>query len=250
MSPIVISLIAFGFIFGGALVGMLLRAVLSEAHLTADTKDVVRLSMGLIGTIAALVLGLLIASAKSSYDARNAQVKQITVNIVLVDNFLEQYGPEALTVRRHLRTALVPMINKIWNENESASAASFEASTEAKMFFGAIQLLTPRNDPQRALQARVMQLSTDLAQARLLLFTQADNSIPMPFLAILVFWLTMIFTSFSVFIRTNAIAIAALFVCALSAAGAIFLILEMARPFSGLLALSSEPLRHALGPLP
>jgi hypothetical protein len=250
MSPIVISLITFAFIFGGALAGMLLRAVVSETHLNSDTREVVRLSMGLIGTIAALVLGLLIASAKSSYDARNTQIKQITVNIVLVDNFLEQYGPEALPVRRHLRAALVPMIAQIWNENESASAASFEASTEAKTFFGTLQMLVPSSDTQKLLQARVMQISTDLAQARLLLFTQADNSIPMPFLAVLVFWLTMIFTSFSVFIRTNEIVIAALFACALSAAAAIFLILEMAHPFSGLLALSSEPLRHALVPLP
>jgi len=250
LSPLAISLIVFTLIFAGALAGVILRAVLPDTRLNADAKDAVRLSMGLIGTIAALVLGLLIQSAKSSYDARNTQIKQITTNIVLIDNFLEQYGPEALTVRRLMRAALVPMIDRIWNQNEPAYAASFETSAEARAFFDAIQKLIPGNDAQRTLQARVMQLSTDLAQARLLLFTQADNPIPIPFLVILVFWLAMIFASFSLFIRANAIVVGALFVCALSATGAIFLILEMARPFSGVMAISSAPLRHALGPLP
>jgi len=250
LSPLAISAVVFPFIFGGALLGMLLRAILPKAHLSADAKDVVRLCMGLIATIAALVLGLLIASGKTSYDAKNTKIKEITVNVILIDNFLEEYGVDALPARRLLRATIGPALGRIWTEGDLTNSAPFEASPESKTFYQAIQKLAPGNDAQRSIQARVLALSTDLAQARLSLFTQAGNSIPTPFLAILAFWLAMIFASFSLFIRAGPIVIAALFVCALSATGAIFLILEMDRPFSGLLAISREPLRHALAPLP
>src|SRR5271169_6381696 len=98
---------------------MYVRNFLPEGHLGADAKDVIRLSSGLIGTIAALVLGLLIASAKTSYDARDTQIKQITANIILLDGLLEHYGPEAHTLRVALRSAVPAMIDRIWNERDS-----------------------------------------------------------------------------------------------------------------------------------
>src|SRR5216683_4511376 len=94
MSPIALSLIVFACVFGGTFLGMFLRKRLPGHHLSGDTKDVVRLGTGLIGTIAALVLGLLIGSAKSSYDTQSTQIKQLTANIILLDRFLEEYGPE------------------------------------------------------------------------------------------------------------------------------------------------------------
>jgi hypothetical protein len=109
--------------------------------------------------------------------------------------------------------------------------------------------LSPQTEAQRALKARAVQLATDVAQTRLALFVQSDNSIPMPFLVVLVFWLTIIFASFSLFSRLNPTLIAVLFVFALSASGAIYLILEMGQPFSGLMQISSAPLRNALAPL-
>jgi hypothetical protein len=237
------------FICGGALLGIMLRAVLPDAYLHADVKDVVRLSMGLIATIAALVLGLLVASAKTSYDAKNTKVKEIIANVILVDRFLEQYGPDALSARHHLRATIGPTLEQIWKEGDPAHSAPFEASNESKTFYEAVQKLASDNETQRSLQARILGLSSDLAQARLTLFTQAGNSIPTPFLIVLVFWLAMILASFSLFVRAGPIMVAALFVCSLSTAGAIFLILEMDRPFSGMMAISDAPLRHALAPL-
>src|ERR1039457_6308378 len=118
MSALVISLIAFAVVFGGALLGMYFRNALSDDHLREDVRDVVRLSTGLIGTIAALVLGLLIASAKSSYDARSAQIKQITANVILLDRFIEQYGSDGNNLRIILRNAVPPMVDRIWNERD------------------------------------------------------------------------------------------------------------------------------------
>lgn len=247
MSALEISLITFMFVFGAALLGMYVR--LSDDHLRENIKDVVRLSAGLIGTIAALVLGLLIASAKSSYDARNTQVKQITTNIILLDNLLEQFGPDARNLRVALRNAVSPMADRIWHEGDQANTAPFAATAEAQAFVTKMQELEPNNDVKRALQARLLSATADLGQSRLALFTQAHDSIPLPFLAILIFWLSIIFASFGLFVPANPIVVATFFVGALSVSGAIFLILEMDRPFAGLLQISSVPLRHVLAPL-
>jgi len=95
MSALGLSLIAFACIFGTTLLSMFVRNALPEHHLNSDSRDAIRLSMGVIGTMSALVLGLLIASAKSSFDAKSSQVKQITANVILLDQLLAQYGPEA-----------------------------------------------------------------------------------------------------------------------------------------------------------
>ncbi len=251
MSAIALSCIALACISGGALLGMFLRSTLAGHHLSGDAKDVVRLGTGLIGTIAALVLGLLIGSAKSSYDTQSTQIKQMTANIILLDNFLEQYGPETAGVRNLLRRGVNILADRMWRENNSdpAKAAPFEASAASEGFYLKLQEFSPQNDSQRSLQARAIQLSTDIAQTRLQLFAQMGNSIPMPFLVVLIFWLTIIFASFSLFAQPNAIVIGSLFIFALSAAGAIYLVLELGQPFAGLMQISSAPLRNALAPL-
>jgi hypothetical protein len=120
VSALLISIITFALVLGGALLGVYIRNALPDNHLREDVRDVVRLSTGLIGTIAALVLGLLIASAKSSYDARSTQIKQITANVLLLDLLLEQYGPDAQNLRILLRNAVPPMVDRIWTERDLA----------------------------------------------------------------------------------------------------------------------------------
>jgi hypothetical protein len=251
MSAIALSCITFICISCGVLFGMLLRNALPEHHLSTDTKDVVRLGTGLIGTIAALVLGLLIASAKSSYDTQSTQVRQMTANTVLLDRLLEQYGPETGPARQLLRRGIAVLADRMWRENSSdqAKAAPFEQSDASEAFYAKLGALSPQNDAQRSLQARATQVSTDIAQTRLLMFAQTNNAIPMPFLVVLIFWLTIIFASFSLFARPTPIAIGSLLIFALSAAGAIYLILELGQPFAGLMQISSTPLRTALAPL-
>jgi hypothetical protein len=247
--PLIISAIAFVLVLGGALLGMYSRKITSADHLRDDVKDVVRLSTGLIGTIAALVLGLLIASAKNSYDARVTQFKQITANVILLDLLLEQYGPDTQNLRTILRIGVPIIVERITNEGRSGKPAPFETTSEAQRFIARIQDLKPNTEAQHALQTRVVNAAIQLAQSRLALFTQAHDSIPAPFLTILIFWLTIIFASFGLFVRPVPIVVATFVVGALSVSGALFLILEMDQPFEGLFQISTETLSNALAPL-
>ena len=251
MSAWQISLLAFAIIFGGAVLGVLLRPLLSESHLQPDSKDVVRMATGLIGTLAALVLGLLIASANSSFDQKTNQVRQLTATIIVLDDLLAQYGLEAAPLRTRLRQSIAPLANRIWHEQKSSTGnpVHFESSAEASTFENELQRLSPNNDTQRSLQSRAIQAFTEGAQTRLLLFAQAGGSIPVPFLIVLVFWLSAIFVSFTLFARVDLVVMAALLICALSFAGAIFLVLELDSPFTGLMGISSTTLRNALLPL-
>jgi hypothetical protein len=250
MSSIVTSWIIFACVFGGALLGMLLRKLLPEHHLDAESKSVVNLGMALVGTMSALVLGLLIASAKSSYDAQRSEFIQMSANVIQLDRILARYGPETKEARGVLRRA-APSQAQDWADDTSRSAKLDSSATRAAgaSFYEKIQELTPRNDFQRSLQGQALQTALNLGQARALLLEQAGSSIPAPFLAVLVFWLAVIFTSFGLFAPYNATVTATLLVCALSVSGAIFLILELDHPFAGLLQISDVPLRDAIAHL-
>jgi hypothetical protein len=175
----------------------------------------------------------------------------MTSTVILLDELLAQYGPEAASVRNLLRQSIPPLANRIWHEEESPTGklVHFESSAQSLAFENQLERLSPNNDAQRSLQSRAIQAFTEGAQIRLQLFAQAGGAIPAPFLIILVFWLGAIFVSFTLFARTNLVVMAALLVCALSFAGAIFLVLELDNPFRGLMGISSATLRSALLPL-
>jgi hypothetical protein len=248
MSPLALSAGTFVLLLGGILFGALLRRSLPQHHLSKESQDIVRLGVALISTIAALVLGLLIAASKSSFDTQSGQVKQMTASLILLDNLLADYGPEAAPIRKGMREVIVPFVDRIWHEKASDTRGPFATGAAEKVYLD-IQALTPHTDLQRSLQSRAAQISTDLAQTRLLLYVESDKSIPLPFLAILVLWLVIIFASFSLFARLNLTVFIILSLFALSTAGAMFLILELSEPFGGLMQISSAPLRSALAPL-
>lgn len=251
MMNLFISLLVFGLIFGGALAGMAVRPLLSEHHLHSDSRDVVKLTASLTGTLTALVLGLLIASAKTTFDQKTNRVRQMTATVILLDDLLMQYGPEATSLRKLLRQSIPPIADRIWHEQENSTRkpTRFESSVEAWEFYSELERLSPNDDTHRSLQSRAIAAFTEGTQMRLQLFTQVGSSIPTPFLVIMVFWLSAIFVSATLFARANMIVTISLFVCALSFAGAIFLVLEMDDPFSGLMGISSSILRSALSPL-
>ena len=245
MSAIEISCIVLTCVFGGALLGMALHRILPEHHLSADSKDVIKLGMALTATMSALVLALLINSAKGSYDTQRNEVIQLSANVILLDRVLAHYGPETKEARESLRLTVAGTIDQIWPENHLSRAESASTATASSAFYDRIQQLSPHNEDQRMLQAQALKMAIDTGQTRWLLFEQGGHSIPMPFLVLLIFWVTIIFLSFGLFAPPNATVIATLFLCALSVSGAIFMILELDRPFGGLIQISSAPLRNA-----
>ena len=251
MTPITVSLLAFALMLFGILTGSWVHRSLRENHLSSESKEVIKLSMGVMGTLTALVLGLLVASAHGSYAERQSEVRQLTAYVILLDLLLDQYGPDAESARVSLRGAVPHVADRIWREGQSSTLQSspFQAASEGEAFYREVQTLQPNNDSQRDLKSRLLQVTMDTAQARLLLFSHLGSSIPVPFLMVLLAWLTILFGGFSTLARSNTATFVALVICALSVSGAVFLILELDQPFSGLTAINSEPFRNALPPL-
>jgi len=247
MSSLSVSLTVFACVFGGALLGLLLRAALPTHHLGADSKDVVKLGTGLVGTMAALVLGLLVASAKGSYDAQSSELTQLSANVALLDRLLAHYGPETKDARDLLRGVVGHILDRMWSQDRAVSSAPTAAGGEA--LYEKIQGLSPKDDTQRWLQSQALSLGMGIGQTRWLMYEQRAIGVSTPLLVVLVLWLTIIFVSFGLFAPPNATVIASLAVSALSVSGAVFLILEMYSPYAGLIQISSAPLRAALAHL-
>jgi hypothetical protein len=246
-----VGAIVFACTFGGALVGMTLRALLPERHLTAETKEVVKLGTGLIATLSALVLGLLIASAKSSFDAQRTGFQQLSANLILLDRMLARYGPETKEARAALHSLVESSLERLWpaDASQSVGLGAHAITASGATVYERVRDLSPKTDAQRSLQSQCLQICTDLARTRLLLTQEDESAIPRPFLIVVVFWLTVLFTSFGLFSPWNPTVIVTLLVCALSVAGAMFLIVDLDQAFDGLIQISSTPLRNALGQL-
>jgi hypothetical protein len=248
MNTIAISGIIFACIFGGALFGLFLHRWLPEHHRSKESQDVVKLGIGMVSSMAALVLGLLVASAKGSYDTRRAELIQMSANVVLLDRVLAHYGPDAAGVRSQLRGSIQAMADQIWPEGSSEPRPS-APNLGSEGLYDAIQHLAPKEDAQRALKTQALSLAIGLGQTRWLLYEQSGSSITPAFLVVLVFWLTIVLLSFGAFAPRNTTVVASLFVSALSVSGALFLIMELDQPLHGFIQIPSTPVRKALAQL-
>jgi len=249
VSAMAIGWIVFALVFGSALLAMFVHSMLPEEHLSSDSKDVVKLGIALIATMSALVLSLLIASAKTAFDTRSNQLVEVSADMIMLDQALARYGPETKEARSLLQRSVAATIDRFWPAEGVKHIAIDPAASPVEALYDKIEELSPQSDLQRSMQSQALTLAADVARVRLLLFEHLGTSIPVPFLAVLVFWLCIIFASFGLFAPRNATVIAVLCVCALSVSGAIFLILELDRSFEGLLQVSDAPLRAALAQL-
>ena len=182
MSTLTIALIAFGFIFGGMLVGMFLRAVLPEHHLSDESKDAVKLGVGMIATLAALVLGLLIASAKSNFDTMKSGLVQTGSKIILLDRIMDQYGPETKEARELLRRSVATAIDLIWPKGRAVhgDGKSMNPREGLESIQEKLLRLSPSNESQRWLLSQALQISSSMAEVRWLLTEQREqSSLPM-----------------------------------------------------------------------
>lgn len=248
MNELVVSALVAAAIIGAAWLGTFLRSVLPKHHLTDDTKDMVKVGIGFLATLAAMVLGLLVASAKSSYDTKVEEIQQAAAKLVLLDRNLRDIGPEADPTRADLRQLLSERIIPLWDRGMLDLARPDTGSpgqVAMDQLIRTLRALAPTTDAQRLARARALELASDLAQTRSLLIEQTGRTIPIPFLVVLVFWLSAIAASLSLFAERNGTLVAIIVICALSFASAIFLILEMDQPYSGVIRISDAPLRTA-----
>ena len=250
MNSTITGALVFACLFGAGLLGVRVRAALPEDHLSSETKDAVKFGMGLVATMAALVLGLLVASTKGAYDTQKSEVAQMAAKIVFLDRVLANYGSESAESRDLLRRSVGSAIDHMWPDKKSSQTAQLDPSVSSgEAFFNSIQKLSPQNDVQRSLKSQAAQIATDLGQMRWLLFEQTETSISVTMLIVLISWLAIIFMSAGLFAPPNATVIIALMLAALSVSGAIFLILELDMPFDGVIQISQKPMYNALAHL-
>jgi hypothetical protein len=248
MNPIGIASIAFACLFGAALLGMRLRVALPEHHMNDDSRHLLQTGLGIIGTMAGLVLGLLVASATSSYNAQRAEIDDVSSKVVLLDRVLAHYGPQAGAPRRVLRQTVQRALAAIW-PHESSKGPQLTPLRGAEALLDQVGGLSPKSDLQSTLKPDAMGLVMNLAQTRWLMYEQADTSVSMPLLVLLVFWFTITFIGFGLFAPWNATTVVALALCALAVSGAVMVMLEMYAPFAGFMQISDAPLREALAHL-
>ncbi len=248
MNAPAVGAVVFLCCFGGAALGMYLGVLLPKDHLSAESKEGVKVAIAMVATLSALVIGLLVAFAKTSFDSKNSEYKRTISLIVLLDRTMAHYGPETRDARDLLRQWVAGRLGEIWAPGtaEQIDPDAIGKGPGLEDVQDRLWALSAGTDAQTWLRSRALQLTGDISEARATLLQQIDSGIPWPFLAILIFWLTLIFASFGLFAARNATVLAALFACALSVAGALFLILQLDQPYSGLIKISSAPLRAAL----
>jgi hypothetical protein len=235
-------------VFGGAVLGMLAARLLPEQHLSSETRTVVSASMAIVGTLSALVLGLLISTASTSFATRDKEVTNISANLIRIHFLLERYGPETQESRAILGRYTAAMLRDLFPDNSDRPADLQNEATAAMLWEleSRILALTPSNDAQRWLQSRELELASAVGDTRWLLAQQSAATIPFPILVLLVFWLAIVFASFGLFAPRNLTVGAALFLCAIAVSCAVQVIFELDTPFQGIIRISSAPTRHAL----
>lgn len=251
MEPLAIALVVLALSFGMALLGMYLNHALPERHLDAQARDVVKLVMGLVATMAALVLGLLVASANSSHDDQTRELRQLSADVMLLDRTLALYGPEASPVRASLRQLIRQTHDTVWSPDGARpeNLNSTMVRNAARARFAQVAGLDPKTDTQRLLQARAIDQVDGVSRLRLQMFESRGGEISWPFLTVLIFWISILFLGFGLLARFNPTVAVTQFLGAVSVAGALFLILELNEPYRGLLQISDAPLVMAIDQL-
>ena len=242
------SIVVFACVSGGTLLGMFLSSKLPVHHQSSRSRDIVMLAMGLVATTAAVVLGLLVSSAKNFYDTQRSEMTQLAANFILLDRALAYYGPEAAEARATLRTVLADQMGS--SQATIKSLGTIKSGViVGDSLFDKLQELSPQNDNQRSMKAQALSVAFQLGHTRWLMFEQDTLPVPHLLLAMLTVWLVLLFLSFAIFAPRNLTVISGLFMAAFAVSGAIFLILELYHPQTGLIRISDAPLRAALAQL-
>jgi hypothetical protein len=248
LSSLAVAGIALLCVMGGSALGMWLGGRLPEPHRNSDSRDAVKLATGMLSVLAALVLGLLIASVKNSFDTTDAQIRQFASTLIMLNQTLEDYGSDAAAPRVMLREYTARALADNWPPDKAAPIR-MEDVEAGKLLSGvraAILRLPGGSQRRDTLRTEAASLVEDALKTRWLLIERAESSIHPLFLDTLIVWITLIFLSFGYNAPRNATVAASFLLSALALAACIFLIVEMDGPFEGLITVSSTPMRSAL----
>jgi hypothetical protein len=234
--------------FSAALIATVIRGRLPAPHLSKESQDVVRLGIGLVATMTALLLGLVTAAARSTFDAQDVAIRNSGAAILTLDRHLARYGPEAQPIRDLIRRAIAARLEEIWHVN-GGIAALHAAAPPIEDIENRILALSPQNDNQRWFKSEALKLSQEIVKARWRVLESGGGAVPVPFLVVVIFWLTATFASFGLYAPRNATVVAVLFVAAVSVAAAVFLVLELDGPLDGFIRISSKPMEYVVSQL-
>ena len=248
------AILTFVCTLAAALVGTFIRNALPPAHVSKESQDVIRLGMGLVATMTALLLGLVTAAAKGSFDSQDLAIKNAAAGILTLDHLLARYGPETQPTRELLRQALAARIETIWPTDGGSRSSFADTASVRKTGQAADEIesgilgLSPQNDAQRFFKSEALKVTSEVLRTRYRLLS-AGGAVPKQFLVVVIFWLSMTFASFGLSAPRNATVMTVFAISTLSVAAAVFLIFELDGPFEGIIRISSAPMRFALASL-
>jgi len=256
MTGIDFAVVTFACTFAAALLGTIIRTALPPAHVSKESQDVIRLGMGLVATMTALLLGLVTAAAKGSFDSQDLAIKNAAAGILTMDRLLARYGPETQPTRDLLRRTVAARIETMWPRGKNTDTRSplDDSASVAKTGQGAEEIengilqLSPQTEAQRWFRSEALKLTSEVLRTRWRLLS-AGGAVPKQFLVVVIFWLSMTFASFGLSAPRNATVVTVFIISTLSVAAAVFLIFELDGPFDGIIRISSEPMRFALANL-
>ncbi|EPE94585.1 DUF4239 domain-containing protein [Rhizobium grahamii] len=231
----------------GALIGTLISRRLPGHHLSTESKEAIKLATAVVGTLSALALGFLVASAKTTFDDAETELRDSAARVVLLDRVLAQYGPELLDVRKQLSGVVEDRIERSFEgATRLATEHLHQDDVGIEPVQRALRALTPDDEVKRLLKSRALEISGAVAEAHWLVLETGQEGLPGAFLVVLTFWLIVIFFTFGLLSPFNGTVISIVVVCAVSVGGAVFIVNDMAHPYGGLISVSDEPLRIAL----
>ena len=248
MTSIPIGAIIVATLFGSALLAMLVARLLPDHHLSPETKSVVSVSTAVVGTLSALVLGLFISTANTSFMAKDQNVTEVSTDVIGLDRLLRRYGAEAQDVRVLLRQYTAAILQDLFPKDRSRppELENYATLSILEELQTKILALKPANDTQTWLQAQALQVAAAIMTARWQLVQEDASRTPQQLLVLMMFWFAVIFASFGLFAPRNITAIVAILLCSIGIGSAIRMTTELQSPFTGFIRISSAPMVHAL----
>jgi len=249
-TPLIIAFFVFAIILAGTFAGAVARRYVPQHHLSEETKSVVSISMAVVATISALVLGLLLSNANSSFSAVQGQVNAMSAQLLRLDQLLRRYGSETKLAREKLREYAERKRDDPFPNNPADIRLSDQSTYDLLQEVEDLVLsVKPADARDQWWLAQAMTLASKIGDTRFLLAQHSGRGTPQAVLLLLVFWLTLLFASFALFAPSNMITNATLTLCALAIAGSIGMILELERGFGGLVQVSPQAMNHAVSAL-